>query len=76
MTDVKQNVTIAELVTALESLKGKEPKQKVRLEKPTLEALHEEVGNEEFLELLGNVILYSDKAGYNFIKLIELRTKL
>jgi len=77
MTEEKKEVTPQELIATLEGIDPKEePKQKVRLNHNTLTILHEEVGSDKLLEYVGKISLYSDRKGFDFIKILTLRKEL
>lgn len=73
--EVKKTVSPAELILALEEIPQDE-KPQVRLNYETLQILHEEVGQDKFLELVGKVALHSNRQGFDFVKLITLRKTL
>jgi uncharacterized FAD-dependent dehydrogenase len=72
-----QKVSVEILVKTLKSLKDKPlHERKVRISKDSLEELERHLGTEEFLELIHSIVLYSDKAGHNFVQIRELRKKV
>lgn len=73
--EIKKTVSPDELILALEEIPQDE-KPQVRLNYETLQILHEEVGQDKFLELVGKVALHSNRQGFDFVKLITLRKTL
>lgn len=73
---MSENVNLQELIQVLRSIKPGEVKRKVRINESTLRQMHEQLEEDEFISLLDKIALFSNKGGFDFVKLITLRRSL